>query len=335
MIDKTLADLLADPSFRQWVAGSDTEAAARWERWISQDPARRHLAWEAAQLLQDLPKVPGRVDEAKLQRNWTRLQASIAAQAPAPVRPLYTRPATWVAAASILLLLGAFWLWPRGTQYRQFATGQGEVKTLTLPDGTQLSLNGNSRLRYHAGQDAATWPREVWLEGEAFFDVTTTPDRQRFIVHAGDMQVEVLGTRFNVRNRSRVADVVLEEGKVKMNLLRDDTPVDTTTLQPGERVSVEAGGTRLQKEQVAVAAFTAWRERTLVWDGLSIREALFQLEDSYGWHIILADSLLLQDQLHGQLPLDDPEMVIEVLRELFQVQVVRTGDTLRFVDEGL
>ena len=334
MTEKTIAELLDDPSFRAWVYHSDPEAAAYWETWISADPVRRQVADEAARLLHDLNPPPKRLDEAKIQRNWKRLQASIASQTPVKPKPaFYTRPAIWAVAASVLLLIGSVvWFWPPRSPYLHLATAQGEVKTFTLPDGTTLSLNGNSHLRYRRAPSAAAWTREVWLEGEAFFDVTTTPDRQRFVVHAGDMQVEVLGTRFNVRNRSRIADVVLEEGKVKMHLLRDEASIDTTTLKPGERASVLADGSRLQKQQVEVATFTAWREHTLVWDGLSIRDALFQLEDSYGWHIIVADSLLLQDQLHGQLPLDDPEMVIEVLGELFQAAVIRQGDTLRFVE---
>jgi ferric-dicitrate binding protein FerR (iron transport regulator) len=104
-------------------------------------------------------------------------------------------------------------------------------------------LNANSQLR-----TPARWPagarREVWLEGEAFFQVTKKgaapgggTDGARFVVHTGQVDVAVLGTRFNVTNRRGQTTVTLNEGKVKL----EEGDLDgAVIMEPGELVRLGA-----------------------------------------------------------------------------------------------
>src|SRR5687768_9468757 len=76
-----------------------------------------------------------------------------------------------------------------------YSTGYGETHNIILPDGSTVILNGNSTFRYE--NELTTDPREVYLDGEAFFSVTPTKSKQKFIVNISDkMNVEVLGTKF-------------------------------------------------------------------------------------------------------------------------------------------
>ena len=188
----------------------------------------------------------------------------------------------------------------------------------------------HSSLRYEQAGWFGEWERSVQLEGEAFFDVTTTPDKAQFQVQADAMTVTVLGTRFNVRNRDEVKDVVLEEGKVRMSLAPAGQTLDTLTLQPGQRALVDPNApvAQLQAQQVNVEAYTSWREGFITLDGLPVAEVLQQIEQAYGWHIVLKDTQLNQNTMQGIIPTDDAAAIKLTFTQLFGLQWEQQGDTV-------
>jgi ferric-dicitrate binding protein FerR (iron transport regulator) len=114
-------------------------------------------------------------------------------------------------------------------------THYGETARIKLPDGSMVVLNAHSTLTYNDWSEGQT--REVWLNGEAFFEVQKKHDatgRVKFVVHTGDLNVEVLGTRFNVSNRGLRTQIVLEEGKVRLRYEQETEKV--IDMQPGELV---------------------------------------------------------------------------------------------------
>src|SRR5690606_15777064 len=106
----------------------------------------------------------------------------------------------------------------QSSSWLQCTTGYGETRKINLPDGSLVVLNANSELKYESNWQQAPM-REVWLQGEAFFEVVKTTEEKQFIVHTGSLDVEVLGTQFNVHNRHQKVQVVLSSGKVKLQPL--------------------------------------------------------------------------------------------------------------------
>ncbi|MEO9965506.1 MAG: FecR domain-containing protein [Reichenbachiella sp.] len=136
-------------------------------------------------------------------------------------------------AAMIVLMIGVGWFcWDMGTKSESTNlieyVASGEMKSITLPDGTNINLSKNSRLIYSKNFDKKN--RTVSLEGEAFFDVTHNP-KLPFVVKTGEVQVRVLGTSFNVNNAiSDSVEVMVKTGKVQMTASRK-----RTILTPGYR----------------------------------------------------------------------------------------------------
>ena len=163
-----------------------------------------------------------------------------------------------------------------------FTTARGQQASIRLLDGTQIRLNVESRLTVPA--DFATGPREVQLEGEAFFEVAKDPERP-FIVHAGGADVEVLGTAFGVRtyaeeDRTRV---VVAEGHVALRpreLVGADTtaPADTLVLHPRQLGGVIAGRRLPVRRNVSLTPYLAWTEGHLVFHAASFDEVVSELE---------------------------------------------------------
>src|SRR5260221_14778950 len=110
------------------------------------------------------------------------------------------------AVAFVIASTGALWLFSN-QGINIVTTAYNEVTTITLPDHSMVALNGNSTLRYQK-QFGDHFPREVWITGEAYFNVShinkdpaKEEARDRFIVHTENVNIEVLGTSFTLKNR--------------------------------------------------------------------------------------------------------------------------------------
>ena len=152
---------------------------------------------------------------------------------------------------------------------------KGGEFTLTLSDGTKVWLNSQSKLKYPVV--FSTGSREVYLEGEAYFEVTKKPHHP-FRVNAKDgVNIEVLGTSFNVRSytdEDRV-ETVLEEGSVRMNRGKDSVilrPGYKAVYQPNENIQVTSVNTEL---------YTAWRHGQYIFTNESVENILKQLSRWY------------------------------------------------------
>lgn len=182
--------------------------------------------------------------------------------------------------------------------------------SVCLSDGTMVKINSGSRLRYpvrFAGD-----VREVWLEGEAFFEVARDT-AARFVVHTGRMDVKVLGTVFNVEAwpSSEVARVTLVSGSVEAE--RGDAAV---CLLPGEQAIACSGGGELVVRRVDTRAVTAWVRGMFYFDEERLEDILAYLADWYGFR---------------------PEYVRPYAKgQRFSVELRRYGnvdDVLRFIEE--
>jgi transmembrane sensor len=235
---------------------------------------------------------------------WSRLQSRIGAENGSR-RPTLSsselptpKPfARWAIAAAALIAVGtATWGFVRShastaepTFANEIVTPNGARQTITLGDGSRVTLNAGSRLRW--ATDFAARTRDVYLDGEAFFVVTHDPTRP-FRVHARGAVAHDLGTRFTVRAYDELAqiEVVVAEGSVS---LRHDRPdADSAILATGQLGRLGASGSPSVESNVAVDRWTAWTSGSLVLEGMTLAEALPQLERWYDAQITIADPRL-------------------------------------------
>lgn len=156
----------------------------------------------------------------------------------------------------------------------QEKTARGEKSIIHLSDGTTVHLNSKSSISYP--REFSGDSREVSISGEAYFDVVATG--KPFIVHAGQLRAEVLGTSFNVKNKdtSNIA-VTLVEGKV--NII---TPSGKSHIvKPNEQVVVDMETDTIQAAYVKVQQFTSWKDNVLFFEQVTLQEAVTQLEEWY------------------------------------------------------
>jgi transmembrane sensor len=223
--------------------------------------------------------------------------------------------------AGLVLLLAGGYAYLFASNIVTVSTAYGEVRRLTLPDHSTVTLNGNSTLRY-----ASTWadeePREVWLKGEAYFSVTHTEERDQLFRVNGEeqFQVEVLGTAFNVSTRESKPRVALDTGKVRLKLSGQAS--DTITLKPGEALEKDAQG-KFIKRQVSPGLYASWKTQKLIFEDTSLHDIVLLLQETYGLSVQVADSALLQQRLTGSVPNENVDLILHGLAQLFDLTIRR------------
>jgi len=238
------------------------------------------------------------------------------------IRPL---KAAAVLAGAALLCFGAWKTYQRaGTVTWQ--TAYGEIRTITLPDQSVVTLNGNSTLRYSRRWDRAD-DREIWVQGEAFFDVKPAA-QQRFLVHTSHrINVEVLGTTFNVLDRGERVQVVLRSGKVRLS---GQTPAiqQPIVMQPGELVEIRKSAPVYHRKQIDAEQYASWKNRKLQFSNTSFAEVVRILQETYGLTVIVKDTSLLHQQLSGTVPSGNANMLLDGLSQLLGLKITRQDATV-------
>lgn len=221
----------------------------------------------------------------------------------------------WGIAASVaLVMFSAGWFLKDEVMFRSHRTAYGQIEKVLLPDGSKVVLNGNSVLkvpRFGFGDEQRT----VFLEGEASFDVVHTRSHQRFLVQTGDeMDIEVLGTEFNVYTRSSGSQVVLQKGKVKLKF-REGNKAETIIMKPGDLARRETNGKLELRYAERPQEYSDWKFHRFVFNDLTFREICTKLEEVFGTKIIVEDNDLAQQQISGSFTALDAEEMLEILSE--------------------
>jgi ferric-dicitrate binding protein FerR (iron transport regulator) len=263
------------------------------------------------------------VSDRLREENWKAIEEGMRRQEPVrmvrPGRVIRLVRILAVAACIVVIAVGIWWIGARtGTvQYSQIRTGYGEIKSIILPDSSVVTLNANSSIRIPEEWTEASG-RQVWLEGEAYFQVQKKPATvAKFVVHTRQVDVEVLGTKFNVNVRRRQAVVSLEEGKVRLSMHGNDAAVlhkpAPVILRPGQVVTVDAAEQTKINEDKDVTAHSGWTHHEFHFDNTPLKDIAGMIEDTYGYRMEVADTSMLQVAISGDVRVKNIDEMIKVL----------------------
>lgn len=228
----------------------------------------------------------------------------------------------------LILLTVAYFLTFQFNSTTTHVTAYGETKTIVLPDNSKVVLNASSELSYDPPWNSET-DREVWIKGEAFFSVEHKGNDQKFLVHAQNLNIEVLGTKFNVNNRRGSTKVVLSTGKVKLKIDHAKQPREVL-MKPGELVEFSKKDNKFIKKTIDPEIYTSWRNKKLIFNKTPVKEIAMLLEDNYGYKVIIEDAKLAGMTITGTIPLDsrNSDVLIRVLSESFNLNIKKKDGLL-------
>lgn len=330
-------DFLTDPIFQEWVARPTPEIDAYWRGLLKTHQHLRSPFEQAHLLAQGMRATWTPFSDTYTDALYQQVQAALPVdQSPVQVNRVFRIVPRWAyaSAASLLLMMG---LWGYWYFFREqlIQTGNAELTTVTLYDGSVVTLNANSQLRLPGRMD---WheQRQVWLSGEGSFAVRKQPgDRtasfRKFTVHTLRTDVVVLGTHFTIYTRPPRTQVLLEEGRIA---LTDPATHQTQAMQPGQLVAYtnqQPAPLIAQLTPDRQRPLTAWRENRLVFDNASMDELARRFREVYGLELILRDIAFSGQEFRGELPVDDLDKALLIVSETFGLKPVRQNNQVYFV----
>ncbi|MBS0333121.1 MAG: FecR domain-containing protein [Proteobacteria bacterium] len=315
----------------RWFASLQGEAATgddwlAFERWLQASPAHAQAYERLERLWVDLDQAPvakelgGRPLVAAARRRRAPALAPVRRQAAA-------RRRLWVGAggavAAALAVAVGVSLDSAQAPAQVYRTGPGQTRTVTLADGTRIQMNAASKITVRFERDA----RRVELaDAEAVFDVTHDAKRP-FLIGAGDRQVRVVGTQFNLRRRDGLVDLTVSRGTVEVR------PADRLDAQP-TRVTVGQELTHAEGQDAQVlkvadpdAAF-AWTNGQLIYREEPLSNVAADLTRRFGVPVRAADARTAALKFSGVLVTDNEADVLRRLAAYAPVRVERTASEI-------
>ena len=316
-------DFAADEFFSGWVLYPTPVTESFWQEWLQKNPDRRKDIEIARQLVLIASSDTGKgASEFTRDRIW---QAVLAGRQNNRFSLRYGN--LWIKAAAVISLLilalgGYLYTKERGQVFR---TAFGESRRLALPDGSHVTLNANSYLKVSQDWHKAGF-REVWLEGEAFFEVSKINKKGlplKFVVHTHDLNVEVKGTQFNVNTRKDQTQVVLSEGLIHL-LLKGNESGKQILMKPGDLVDFSANRQQFSIRHLPDAApIYSWKDNRWTLNDTSLEEIAVLIQETYGVAVSIGKGDLGDQKVTGVVPTDNLDDLLNSLESILPVTIRR------------
>lgn len=230
----------------------------------------------------------------------------------------------WAAAAVIIMAFGLVW-WNQSSTpeiaWQEIATLDQNTE-VSLPDGSVVLLNKNSRLKF---PDQFVDLREIYFEGEGYFDIARN-EKMPFKIHNSHTLVEVLGTSFSVRSYSDEPEAIVNvtSGKVAFSSIKEGLQ-EKVFLQKGEWASYDIASNRIVKSTKQVNHL-AWKSKVLNFEDELIGDVIKDLEHYFDVEIEVENKLLLNCHFKGSFNDGELETILEVLNFSMNISHKIEGD---------
>jgi transmembrane sensor len=348
---------------RKDVGPWDEAAASAFECWLAESPRHRvaylrlEHAWDRAERLKALRRPDGEIPPVSARSSQTNAPVISAIalpgyelglsgaptpkekSAPSPrsrareelvatttasrVRP---RPRVrWSLAATVALTTAAALFWfsrPLGTTY---STAIGAVESVPIADGSTITLNTATRVRVDLSQET----RRVDLErGEALFEVAHDPNRP-FVVHAGNKRVIAVGTKFSVRREGENIQVVVTEGKVRIEGDRG-VPAARAELATAGTVA-RAGDNDIVLTPVSLNTAEeslSWRRGILVFHDTALADAVAELNRYNAVQITIEDDATARLPIAGEVRATNVDAFVRIVEQAYHLRAERGEVTI-------
>jgi len=327
-------ELAANQSFRRWTLFDDQHESIFWTEWLELNPDRIDLVEKAQQLIHFTETAFNNISDEEIANEVYRLSHSIGENNGKKSSKIFSfRPQWFQVAASVIFLLSLGWWFnkqnvkdkPAGV-YQEILSQISEPlivkenttdkpKFVLLTDGSTVLLQPKSRITFPA--TFVGNKREVFLSGEAFFEVAKDPQKP-FYVYASTLATKVLGTSFKVsafENEGSVK-VVVKTGRVSVFPMTqeavarqraDDYKLDGMVLTPNQQIVFAPKELRLTRSLIADPRVLELpiQSQSFIFKNTPIKEVFETLEKSYGVKIIYDNELMKNCFLTASLS-DEP-----------------------------
>lgn len=306
----TAEDFIKDPRFVRWVFENTREDQDFWQQWLQQHPHKQAEVDEARLLLRSIKIKETQVDHEKVRTEIENIQQSIQPRRPAG---LYRILSQWKYAAvfvGVMAMAGIIYYLLHTTQCEEINVADGSLpkvsqtiaeainnskdqeKEVRMEDGSTIRLAPHAIVRY-ARKWATAGTRDVYLSGEAFFDVAKDPNKP-FRVFSHELVVKVLGTSFRIKapEKEEAFSVTVHTGKVSVyNRKNEQDQADINAqilsgivLKPNQQLLYKRKEEKFQKilKEYPVLVNPAGINNNFRYENVAVAEVLEEIKTAYG-----------------------------------------------------
>lgn len=220
---------------------------------------------------------------------------------------------------------------PKEPVYYASHSPKGSISEMILPDGSVIFLNADSRVKYSV--EGENGNREVFLEGEAWFDVKKD-DTKPFVVHTSYYDVNVTGTQFNVKAYEADNEIAttLEEGQIIIQSTGNFKLAEDIVVKPGEQVKLNKNTKQLTILQVNTKWFTSWKDNKLVFVNMNMKDLELLLERKYGVEIEIKNKDILNLHFDGTIKNESIIEFLEIIKKALPINYKIVGQKIEITD---
>lgn len=317
----------------RYLSGEATpEEVQRLEAWMDSSEGNRELIDEYRALWDKMGSI-GAVAGLDLDEEWQHQESLMqqsdgtgsAEYSAVPRRNVIFMASRIAVAAVVVLALVLGGIYGRGNLRKVTVASTEHPEEIRLPDGSQVTLNVHSELVYprRFGKDL----REVSLKGEAYFEVSSNPDKP-FMITARELEVKVLGTSFNVNayEDNDEIEVIVRTGRVAVT--KPGEIPRTIILKPGNRAVYN-----MEKEDLSLSKnvdrnYLAWKTRSFVFEDISLSEVAETLNKVYGSRITIPSDSIKTSRITSTFNDQSLDAILNVLSATLDLEVVRSGEQI-------
>jgi ferric-dicitrate binding protein FerR (iron transport regulator) len=311
-------DFILDESFREYVLESREDSILYWKNWIENHSDKADEVKKAVNILNTLlhtRKIDLAIDKYE---SLQEILDKIEDESTYTARHRFSLPGWAKVAALSVLSIGLAWCWnqvytmlksPEVVVYTEIIVPIGEKSQVVLSDGTHVWINSGSSFKYP--QRFAENEREVFLKGEAFFDVTKR-NKQLFVVNTQDARVKVFGTAFNVKAypEDTKTQTTVTRGLVSVQSTRNNE--QAVLIRPNQMAVIKKETTALPTQQsspaetftvidkINVEAVTCWKDQLLVFNNETFEDMALKMERWFNVKINIKDNSLKKERFNGK-----------------------------------
>ena len=306
----------------KFFAGEITDSELiRLKSWLELDPENRRIFDEENELWQEA-SIQTKFENYKNDSVWLSISSKLGlgksrVKSVTLLRNNYFRILIAAACIACLLAIGGISLWfvSRNSFHQMIAgstiveTKEGEKARIILSDSSEVILNSDSRVQYVGNYNLAD--RRVKLSGEAFFDISTNPEKP-FVVQLDHMSISATGTRFNVfsfKNENRV-ETTLEEGAIRVSV-KGKEPIN---VRSGQQVVYFVNTGAVLVLDVNTDTYTSWKENMLRFNDTPLEEALRRIGRKYNVTFEVTNRDLLELKYTATFIDESVEEVMQMLK---------------------
>ena len=341
-----LSKLLMNDSFVRFLKGkASQEEEAHWTDWMQQSDQNARYVEKGRKLLnRGVQTLPTPNSETEFKHLMRRIESKDQTKSFNQSRNR-SRNMVWVtmaAAISLLIITGylarnSFLQTGSSEQtqvasieYRELETVTGQKTSIQYSDGSKITINANSKIRLPKRM-AESDTMQVWLEGEALFDITRkeSSESRTFIVHTPDGRISILGTKFSVNTTRNQSQVVLAEGSLKISVQDEAKNIDLEyIMSPGEKALFSGSLETIRVHQVNTEVYTSWASNRLVLDNTPLSDLIKRIEFTYDVEVVVEDETLLDKKLTGRFNNSDLNFLLTGLSKMLEVDIEQHEQTV-------